>query len=436
MSPWLIIVLFLAALVSVMSLGQRLARQLGWPAESARKLVHLSMALACVPLPWLFREPWPVDLLAAVAIAGLIAVRVVPAMQARFGAALHGVGRASLGELFFPAGVALLFHLSGGQPSLYVAPVLALGIADAAAALAGGKHGCHVYRTTAGTKSWEGSVACFLCAWLCGMLSLFAFAGAPWERVVAVSFNLAVMAAFAEGVLAGGLDNLLMPVATFTLLKLQLTMPIENVLIRCALFPLVLGLMLVVQRRSSLNGGGVLLAVLFGYVAYALAGIDAFSLALLLLVCHLVQARGHLRAHGPDAVTAMTLVALGWIVARRLQWLEEPQVFLCFGYSLACAALMSADRVDRSNHSPVRRFAVPLIHGLLIYAAALAWRQRDLRSEASEWLALAAVPGIAMAGLIGLRRCAPRVPGTFSTRIVDLLFNCLFSPLPAVATLS
>ncbi len=433
MTAWAIIVGFTVALIAALAVGQRLALARGWAPESSRKLVHVAMALACLSFPWLFDESWPVGVIAGFSIIILLGVRTVPWLRTRLGAALHGVERPSMGELFFPAGVAFVFHLAGGNKALYLAPLLVLGVADAAGALCGKRFGRTPYHTTGGTKSCEGTFACFLAAWVCGALVLKGCSDAGWDRALLIGLNLALVAAFAEGVLAGGLDNLLLPVATFALVKLQLPLPMGQLFPRTGIIVLVFAALLVFKKRASFTGGGVLLAVLFGYVCYALGGLDWLAVGSLVYGLHLVNVRSAqvlppLR-HGPDAVTAVALTALVWIVAHRAAWLGEPHVFLGFGCSLACSAVMMAHR--RSS-----RWLWPLAHGLLVYGTAVALRWPQI-SAAPAWPALLVLPPLALAVLLAWFDRWRAVndaltPGAWLARV---LLNASFSATPLFALL-
>src|SRR5262249_18012010 len=143
--------------------------------EVVRKLLHMGMGLVTLSFPWLFDETWPVIVLAVLSIALLTSARLVAGLKSSLGSVVSGVARASLGEISFPVGVAVLFVLlihGGAAPFdlravLYCIPVLLLTLADAAAALIGITYGRLQYPTADGVKSAEGSVAFFACAFFC-----------------------------------------------------------------------------------------------------------------------------------------------------------------------------------------------------------------------------------------------------------------------------
>ena len=132
--------------------------------ELLRKGLHVVMGMALLPLPWVFDRAWPVVMLAILACGAMAAARASRRLRSGIGTVVGGVGRDSLGEIYFPAAVCLLFLLSRGDWLLYVVPILMLALADAAAALVGIRYGLSQYRTSDGHKSLEGSLAFFLVA--------------------------------------------------------------------------------------------------------------------------------------------------------------------------------------------------------------------------------------------------------------------------------
>jgi phytol kinase len=190
-----------------------LARRFAWEPEAARKASHVAVGTACLALPWLFADVAPVLALAAVACAGLVALRSLPWLRARFGRALHGIARVSYGEFAFVGGVALAFVLAHGDKPAYVATILALSFGDAIAALVGRRFGCHPYAVGRATKSLEGSAAFFVVA-------LAVCAVFPRAESVAAVAAFALATTLAEAFAGDGLDNATIPLAGLLALRL------------------------------------------------------------------------------------------------------------------------------------------------------------------------------------------------------------------------
>jgi len=190
-----------------------LARRFAWEAEAARKTSHVAVGVACLALPWLFATVAPVLALAAVACAGLFALRAVPWLRARFGSALHGIARTSYGEFAFVGGVAFAFVLAHGDRPAYVAAILALTFGDAVAALVGRRFGRHRYAIGRARKSLEGSAAFFVVALL--VCAVF-----PRAESVAAIAAFALATTLAEAFAGDGFDNAAIPLAGLLALRL------------------------------------------------------------------------------------------------------------------------------------------------------------------------------------------------------------------------
>ncbi|HEV2740238.1 MAG TPA: hypothetical protein VGU66_16780 [Candidatus Elarobacter sp.] len=205
----------LAAAVLALLVGGigMLAHRFAWEPEAARKASHVAVGAMCLPLPWLFADVAPVLVLAAVACAGLLALRTVPWLRVRFGAALHGIARASYGEFAFVGGVALAFVLAHGDKPAYVATILALAFGDAAAALVGRRFGRHPFAVGRARKSLEGSAAFFVVALL--VCAVF-----PRAESVAAVAAFALATTLAEALAGDGLDNVAIPLAGLLALRL------------------------------------------------------------------------------------------------------------------------------------------------------------------------------------------------------------------------
>jgi phytol kinase len=213
---WLGIPLALGGLLAGLAM---LARRTRLHPEVIRKLLHVGMGLVTLPLPWIFSSPGPVFALTALSMAGLFAVARIPALRAQLGGVLGGVGRSSLGEFAFPLGVCVVFWLARGDKTLFVAPVLVLTLADAAAAVTGIFFGRRKVHLPDGTKSLEGSAAFFLVAVVCVLGPLVVMGRAPGVESLLVGLAAAMVLMLLELVAANGFDNLLIPLAAWAQLR-------------------------------------------------------------------------------------------------------------------------------------------------------------------------------------------------------------------------
>lgn len=272
--PWLGMGAVLAVLGGLTA-GLRLWQVRGGPhPELVRKFLHTGMGLVTLAFPWVFASAWPVVLLAGVAVAGLLAARLTP-----LGRVLSAVGRASLGEVYFPVAVAVLFVLytnSARPPDrrlvLYLVPVLLLAIADAAAALIGVGYGRHRYVTSDGEKSAEGSMAFFTCAFFCVHVPLLLLTDVGRPDTLLTAVLLAWLATLFEAIAWRGLDNLALPLVSYLLLAAYLDLDVPRLLLRVAVTALLMAFFVIYRRRTTLAGSAVLGAYLVAYVCWAVGG--------------------------------------------------------------------------------------------------------------------------------------------------------------------
>ena len=214
----------LAALMGGLALYQR------WrplPAELSRKLFHIGGGLTTLTFPWLFASAWPVILLALITTPALLALKYMRAFKGNLGAVLYRVDRTSLGELYFPLSVCLLFVFTRAHALLFLIPVLILTLADPAAAAIGCRYGRLRYSLVKGRKSVEGSAAFFLVAFACVLYPLLILAHMGLGEAALVAALVGLLATLAEAVAWEGLDNLFIPIFTGLLLAglLQLNLP-------------------------------------------------------------------------------------------------------------------------------------------------------------------------------------------------------------------
>lgn len=174
--------------------------------ELARKLAHVVAGTASAFLP-------EVISFASIMILGLVSAPAL-ALSRRHNilGSIHGVGRRTLGEVYFPLGIvasAALFPHS----RLFAYGVLVMAVADGSAALAGRRFAKRHYRIGPGEKSYLGSTVFFLLT--CG-IGLAVAPGLPVEWVG----GIAAILVLTEARLWGGLDNLVLPPLGAALLAL------------------------------------------------------------------------------------------------------------------------------------------------------------------------------------------------------------------------
>ncbi|MEX5727171.1 phytol kinase [Rhodovulum iodosum] len=224
----------LAGLFALLFALGRIGRRRGWPPELSRKTMHMATGLGALALPFVLRIDWAFYAILGIALAGLGLLRL-PRLRA-MGGALHGVARASYGEMFFVLSIGLLHLFAGGQPVLYVLPLAILTLGDAAAALVGGVYGRRMFRVEEGAKSIEGSVVFFLVSANLAMICLLLLTDIARENVILIGLMAALFGALVEADSWRGFDNLFLPIGLMIFLTTALAAPAADIAARMALF--------------------------------------------------------------------------------------------------------------------------------------------------------------------------------------------------------
>lgn len=227
--------------------------------EWCRKLMHIGSGIIALSIPWLFQSTWPVLLLCAISLAGLVTIKHLTYLRQNIGRVLGEVKRESSGDIYFPLTIAVLFLLSKGDPLFYCVPIMILTFADAAAALVGIFCGVLHYETPDGVKTIEGSLAFFLVAFVCAYIPMRIFTETGPNEIFLMAFLLALLLMIVEAV-AGwkGLDNLLIPVAGLVVLKVIVNCTLAE-LISQAVITLGLSISLFLMRyRIRLSNSALL----------------------------------------------------------------------------------------------------------------------------------------------------------------------------------
>lgn len=340
---WGIVVSVLLGLFLGLPLIRVLAGRLGASPEVARKSIHVAMGLSCVAFPWLFSRALPVWVLAAVATLLLGMIRVFPRLKTGVGSPLHGIVRVSYGEILFAPAVAVVFAMAAGDVYLYVVPILILTIADAAGALGGTRWGKRRYGSGEGFKTVEGSAIFWFTAFLCGFLPLMLGGRVDAVHALWIGLILGLLAMMAEGISDQGFDNLVIPVGCFFMLEKLLSLEVPSLVGRFVVLGILLALVLIGSRWSTLSGGALLGSVMLGYGCAVIADWRFALPPVAVFVCHLVTTRKHRLMgeidHRLDAVLSHAIACLPWVIAAEIGWVSTSAALA--GVSFAMGAQLA-----------------------------------------------------------------------------------------------
>ncbi len=235
--------------------------------ETRRKLAHLLTGLVATSFAWLFEATWPVALLGGLGLVLALLLRGAPVLRG----VVHDVERRSVGDLCMPVVVPLLHWVAMPDRLLYAVPLFVLTLADAAAALGGGRATRWFYRTDEGRKTVAGSLA--LAAVAAGIvLSALLIDGAALPRALAVAAMVSMLIMLAEATCWRGLDNVVIPLGTYALLRIYLGMPIEQLGPRLLVGVGLVGAAMLWHRRAGLIGAAGIAVALVLYASWALGG--------------------------------------------------------------------------------------------------------------------------------------------------------------------
>ncbi len=348
LNPWLgifIVLALLGALIGALAVFQKSKQP---HPELVRKLLHMGMGLVTLSFPWLFSSAWPVSVLAALAVIGLLGVKFIKTES--ISNVVHGVARESLGEIYFPISIAIIFALSDGNLILYIIPVLILTLADAVAALIGVRYGEIKYTTSDGVKSTEGSIAFFTMALLATLIPLLLFTEVGRTETLLIALIIAILVMYIEALAWKGLDNLFIPLGGFLLLKVYMDMGVPELAIRLVVILALFVIFLLYRKRTTLNDSATMAAALAGYLIWAAGDWTWFVPALLVFISYHVLSpkteENTERIHDAQAVIALTLPGMFWLFIARDQGINE----LYFPYTVSFAAQLGMIGLARLHH--------------------------------------------------------------------------------------
>ncbi len=275
--------LFAIGFVLVVAGTELWYRRFAPPVEWTRKTLHVAFGLAAAALPWVLRSHWTL-----LALLVAIAVPLSWARRQRLLPSLFDVQRQTHGEIYFPAGVYLLFLVASGRPVFYLVSLIMLVVCDALAALLGQRYGRHRYVVHSDQRSLEGSAVFLFTAFLGALLPLLLLTPIDRGSCVMISLQLALIVTSFEAITTGGSDNLVLPLITYYLLVKLTPRASAAVGVQLAVQLGILAATLLLARRTRfLSFSGALAAHLVLYGAFSLGGppwLVAPALALVVLV--------------------------------------------------------------------------------------------------------------------------------------------------------
>lgn len=182
--------------------------------EVTRKINHMLCAVIVAMLP-LYISYTEIAILGAIFTFVLLGSKKLGIFNS-----IHSVKRKTYGEVWFPLAVTVLALLQLSR-STFVVALLVMGFSDTLANIVGKKWGTHTYLIWGHTKSFEGSMACFVCTLVIIMASLLATNSLQGLFSLLIScVAISALVTLAEAISPSGSDNFTIPLVTALLLSL------------------------------------------------------------------------------------------------------------------------------------------------------------------------------------------------------------------------
>jgi phytol kinase len=184
-------------------------KKLGWNGDITRKIAHILASLITFSTPYYLTKG------EIVSMGILFSILMIITKSFGLIPSIHTVERKTLGEIYFPIGIALsAFIFLPDHILAFQCGMLVLGISDAMASLVGIPYGKHIYKIFGNKKSLEGSLSFFIST--CIILGIFL---GRFDGVVVINAGVLTVLEF---FLVFGLDNLLLPLVTAYILTMIL----------------------------------------------------------------------------------------------------------------------------------------------------------------------------------------------------------------------
>ena len=310
--------------------------------ELVRKMFHMGGGSICLALPWLLPDV-RVFLAAAILVTALLAsLQHVSALRASLGRVLGGVGRVSLGEVYFPLSVCALYLVSRKDPILYIVPLLILTFADAVAALIGSRYGFAKFETQGGTKSVEGSVAFFLAAFFSVHVPLLLSGRTDRLESLLIAIIVGLLAMMVEAISWAGSDNLFVPLMAFVLVKGLLSVDAWELGMRLVITAGLSALVFFGSRHTAMKADARLAAILVGHFVWMVADLRwvVMPAVLFLSFRKLAPSPEYERRYAQTVYAVLSLAAAGLVWMYIARAFQLPRLFYPFTVTFAAGLAM------------------------------------------------------------------------------------------------
>ncbi|HIN86858.1 MAG TPA: hypothetical protein EYN06_10280 [Myxococcales bacterium] len=235
--------------------------------ETTRKISHVVGGMAVLVLPWVAGTHWTV-----LGIAITFALVLVISKKLQLLPSIHNVARKTRGAEYYPIAVYLIFLLSAGNPLLYSVPILVMAFSDTGAAVVGQRYGLVSYRVIDGFRSLGGSVTFFGLTFALVLMGLGIAGYGDLPTVLLITLLTAIIVTAVEGISVHGADNILVPYATWLVLRHAIGLDRDELGLWVMGTALTLTMLLATYRQAKLNATAFMAAFVAGTLTFGLGG--------------------------------------------------------------------------------------------------------------------------------------------------------------------
>ncbi len=214
--------LYLIPAAAIMLLARRFFKI---PDELFRKILHFILLGAYFPFLFAFHTWWISVVFAAILIVIIYPLLALASLIPAFSSFVNERKKGEFKSSFILALVTVMLSISicwglFGDKLLTMTCVYAWGVGDAFAALVGKRFGQHKIKFPLADpcKSWEGSAAMFLSAFVSVMVLLWIRGGMGFVSCLIISLAAAAATTFVEACTKGGLDTITCPAAAMAVI--------------------------------------------------------------------------------------------------------------------------------------------------------------------------------------------------------------------------
>ena len=202
------LVAYSALIALLFSIGELLRTYMRLPAETTRKMAHITCGLIGLSFAYGLQSGLAIGLICLLFCGVLLYTQIYKNLES-----IHGIDRISWGAVLFPASVAISYFLTQYKmvPAVYPAAILVLTLADPAAAMGGSVLPITRFGGVFDGKSLGGSLSFFLIA-LGSLAGIQYFVPMP-NITFGVLLAMAGSSTAAELLGRKGTDNLFIPLA-------------------------------------------------------------------------------------------------------------------------------------------------------------------------------------------------------------------------------